>query len=145
MRGSPPLHLVLFALAFALLAVPLGQLTFGRLDASQTERVADPLAPTPAVLRVRFAHVPKGISVKLGAKELMPAKPQATASMEARVELAIPKEGIDLLVGVTWPEGTPDTAVTVELEPDGLEAQAQTRWSTGAKLTEVFTFQWMQP
>ena len=30
MRGSPPLHLVLFVIGFALLAMPLAQLTFAR-------------------------------------------------------------------------------------------------------------------
>jgi hypothetical protein len=64
--------------------------------------------------------------------------------VEFESELAIPKEGLEFLVNVTWPEGTPDTAFAIELEPDGLETQTQTRWASGATLDDVFTFQWRQ-
>lgn len=41
--------------------------------------------------------------------------------------------------GSKWPEGTPDTALTVEVEPDGFETRSETRWSTGSALSEILT------
>ena len=147
MRGSPPLHLVLFAVGFALLAIPLARLTFARpaTPAVVSTREASPGdTATPTLLRVRFAHPPRSASLKHEAAELLPApSPEPRApSFEARTRLTLPPDGIELLLEVTWPQGTPDTAVTVELEPDGLEARSQTRWSSGGMLTEVLTFHW---
>jgi hypothetical protein len=101
---------------------------------------------TRTYIRLRFAHAPLSASVKLDGRELVDAKfaPSSSSTVEFQSDLSIPKEGLELVVNVTWPEGTPDTAFAVELEPDGLDAQAQTRWSTGAKLEDVFNFQWKQ-
>jgi hypothetical protein len=143
MRGSPPLHLVIFGIVFAALAVPLAQLTFSRAPAVTMGAAAE-VAKTRTYIRFRFAHAPVSASVKLDGRELVAAKfaPPSNSTVEFQSELSIPKEGLELVVNVTWPEGTPDTAFAVELEPDGLDAQSQTRWSTGAKLEDVFNFQW---
>ena len=45
-------------------------------------------------------------------------------------------------VSATWPGNTPDTALTLEFEPDGLESRSETRWSSGGSLDEVITFSW---
>jgi hypothetical protein len=145
MRGSPPLHLVIFGVVFAALAVPLAQLTFSRAPAVQAP---PPLqsAKTRTHIRFRYAHVPLQVSVQLNGRELASAtyaQPKS-ASVEFESELIIPMEGLEFLVKVTWPAGTPDTAFAMELEPDGLETQAQTHWSTGATLEDVFTFQWKE-
>jgi hypothetical protein len=143
MRGSPPLHLVIFGIVFAALAVPMAQLTFSRAPAVTMGRAAE-VATTRTYIRFRFAHAPLSASVKLDGRELVAAKfaPPSSSTVEFQSDLSIPKEGLELVVNVTWPEGTPETAFAVELEPDGLDAQSQTRWSTGAKLDDVFDFQW---
>jgi hypothetical protein len=145
MRGSPPLHLVLFVVGFALLAVPLAQLTFARPARPAEAREEAPSADTPTVIRLRFAHVPSSVSLKLDGAELLGKSSGPLSNrlrMETRGNLHIPSDGIELGIAAKWPQGTPDTAVTLELEPDGLDAQSQTRWSSGASLNEVLSYQW---
>jgi hypothetical protein len=49
---------------------------------------------------------------------------------------------VDVFLSATWPQNTPDTALTLEIEPDGLEARSETRWSAAGSLDEVITFSW---
>jgi len=62
--------------------------------------------------------------------------------IEVTTDLSIAKDGIDLQLKAAWPTGTPDTAVTLDVEPDGLDSQSQTRWSVGPHLEEVIPFLW---
>ena len=48
----------------------------------------------------------------------------------------------DRFDNIILPENTPDTALTLEIEPDGLEARSETRWSSAGNLDEVITFSW---
>ena len=144
MRGSPPLHLVLFVIGFALLAVPLARLTFARTNAPVNREVSVPDG-TRTQIRLRFAHVPIRASVKLEGRELLAANFTRAGNIEFQTELSIPNEGIEFQVSVVWPDGTPDTAFSMELEPDGLDAQSQTRWSGGARMNDVIAFEWKQP
>ena len=145
MRGSPPLHLILFALGFALLAVPLSRLTFARpIVVRDTSALVTDVLTVPTIVRIRVAHVPEALSLKLNGHELVAGggtRPTA-AALELRENIAIPADGLEFLLSAKWPSGTPDTAVSVELEPDGLDAQTQTRWSTGAQIEDVITYRW---
>lgn len=146
MRGSPPLHLILFAVGFALLAVPLAHLTFARPAAPEVQAVDEKpeSVTTSTLVRIRFAHPPQSLSVKLGERELL--TPQmlhgAKSVIELQQDLTLGHDGIEFLVTAQWPAGTPDTALSVELEPDGLDAQSQTRWSSGGSLAEALAYHW---
>lgn len=146
MRGSPPLHLVLFAIGFVLLAVPLAQLTFARPAAKGGVIVqTEPDAPTTsAYVRLRFAHKPESLSVQLDGRELVtPGSLQSAMSViEIKENLLLTSDGLELLVNSKWPAGTPDTALSLELEPDGFDMQSQTRWSSGNHLSDALTFHW---
>lgn len=140
MRGFPPIQIVLLALAFIVLAVPLSHLTGNAQarPAAQVEKQAG--KEVKALLRLRYAHQPATLSLTIGGKEII------TSADESPVEVAAaliePQNGIDVLLAATWPENTPDTAITLELEPDGLESRSETRWSSGGSLDEVITFTW---
>lgn len=144
MRGSPPLHLVVFAIGFALLAVPLSRLTFARPTVvREAAPVSTEAVAVPTIIRIRVAHVPESLSLKVNGRELVVGGGgKLTATMELRENLSIPGEGLEFLVSAKWPAGTPDTALSVELEPDGLDAQSQTRWSTGAQMEDVIAYHW---
>jgi hypothetical protein len=144
MRGSPPLHLILFVIGFALLAVPLAQLTFARAERSATLPSQHAIDKTPIIVRMRFAHAPSSVSLKLDGIEVLPTSStqHPATRIEARAALPLPPEGIELSIAAKWPEGTPDTAVTIELEPDGLEAQSQTRWSRKHEMNDVLAYEW---
>jgi hypothetical protein len=61
---------------------------------------------------------------------------------EIKVEAEVAKTGIELFLDAKWADGTPKTALSVEVEPDGYEARIQTRWSTDAAMNEVLVFTW---
>lgn len=144
MRGSPPLHLALFFIGFALMAVPLVRLTSATpvpvksepatVQATATEKV-------PVLLRLRFAHTPLNVRVALGEQVLLDGA-VTESPHEFSTDLILPKDGIELALSANWPEGTPDTALTLELEPDGLDTRSETRWSSGASMEEYIPFVW---
>jgi hypothetical protein len=129
-------------LAFGALAVPLASLTTARKAAAAPQRVAQAASLHKTLLRLRFAHPPKNLSLKLGDKELLDRPGLAASPIEAQSELQIPAEGVEFILSAEWPDGTPDTALTLEVEPDGLDTKSETRWSLGSSMTEVISFQW---
>ena len=165
MRGFPPVQLFLLGLVFCLLAFPLASLTTGYAEASNPgshhakERVADgeigevnggtehpegehKHVEVPVMVRLRFAHRPLTVSLKQEDEELLQEADLSASPLEVRAAIEVSHDGNELIISATWPEGTPDTALTVELEPDGFETHSETRWSSGAELNEVLTFTW---
>lgn len=144
MRGSPPVQLALLLAGFILVAVPLMQLTSARDLPKPVEPAAIVAHETkvPTTVRVRFAHKPSKLSLKLGAQDLLTDADLSASPVETSRDLLLPKEGIEVQASAIWPDGTPDTALTVELEPDAMDSQSQTRWSTGSMLSETLVFQW---
>lgn len=141
MRGSPPLHLALFLLGFALIALPLVRLTSATPSASLSmTAVKQEQAEASVLIRLRFAHKP--VQVKLAYHDTVLHEGDTETLQELIHSMSIPEEGVELSLTVQWPEGTPETAVTLELEPDSLDTQAQTRWSSGLTLDEVIPFVW---
>ena len=96
--------------------------------------------------RVTVRAVPKlaTFSLKVGGREAVTGFSDTLASpMEADAQLALPDSGAELLVSATWPQGTTESAITVEIEPDGRDAQSQTRWSNSGQMNEVLTYKWL--
>ncbi|MFC5453561.1 hypothetical protein [Prosthecobacter fluviatilis] len=141
MRGFPPIQIFLLVLAFVVLAIPLSILTGTTtpVKAAELKKMVEEKS-VKGLVRVRYAHRPVTLSVKIGEKEVISSVEESP--MEVDAPLPSTKDGVDVFVKATWPEGTPDTAVTVELEPDGLATRSETRWSSAASLDEVITFEW---
>ena len=140
MRGFPPIQLFLLCLAFIALAVPLSHLTGNTHNAKVIQPAVKETQRVKALLRLRFAHPPTTLSLTLADKELI-ASAEASP-LELHAVLASTQDGVDVFLSATWPENTPDTALTLEIEPDGLEARSETRWSAAGSLDEVITFSW---
>ena len=150
MRGFPPLQIFLLGLAFGLLAVPLYQLT-GQSQSMSGDATTDEAAPAGSnskpdkvetLIRLRYAHQPKSVSLKQGDRELLKVADLAASPLEISADLMVSKDGNELTLQATWPMGTPDTALTLEIEPDGLDARTETRWSADAALDEILTLTW---
>ncbi|MDP1591984.1 MAG: hypothetical protein Q8M07_29760, partial [Prosthecobacter sp.] len=136
----PPIQIFLLCLAFIVLAVPLSHLTGNTSNAKVVKVSAKETQSVKALMRLRFAHQPSTLSLKIADKELITT---ADASpLEVDAVLASTQDGVDVFLNATWPDNTPDTAITLELEPDGLEARSETRWSAVGSLDEVITFSW---
>jgi hypothetical protein len=165
MRGFPPLQIFVLGLLFGLLAVPLAHLT-GQVQRPEDE--PDSSSPhaghdagsqvvkgasehpegehrhveVPALIRVRFAHRPLSVSLKSEGRELL-SKPDLSASpAEVSAKIEVSHDGNEFNLEAAWPPGTPDTALTVEIEPEGLDARTETRWSTDVGIHEILTFSW---
>lgn len=146
MRGFPPLQLVLVLLGFCLLAVPLWRLTSTPAAAPAPLR---PPADSPgterkARLNVRCAHTPDKIELYTDKGPLAVWEKEADWPQSAAF-LLDPSLNAEIGVSARWPEGTPSTAVTAELCPEGAEARSQTLWSDGNTLEDVFTFSPVTP
>ncbi|TDU71095.1 hypothetical protein EI77_02213 [Prosthecobacter fusiformis] len=165
MRGFPPVQLFLLGLVFVGLAIPLVQLTNGYAaspvhaeDGGHEEHAHDgeqvvkggtdhpegdhKHVEVPTLVRLRFAHRPLTVSLLQEGAELADKLDLNASPVEFKTDLEVSHDGNELIISATWPEGTPDTALTLELEPDGFETRSETRWSTEAALNEVITFTW---
>ncbi|MBL9179041.1 MAG: hypothetical protein JNM65_13345 [Verrucomicrobiaceae bacterium] len=140
MRGFPPIQIFLLVLAFIVLAIPLGRLTGDAQAKPVVDVEGGEEQAVRSLLRLRYAHKPAALSLKIGGRELITSAQESPVEVDAM--LPTPQDGVDVLVTATWPENTPDTAVTVEIEPDGLESRSETRWSAACSLDEVITFIW---
>ena len=140
MRGFPPIQIFLLCLTFVVLAVPLSHLTG---TVTHAKAAAVPVVESQSVkslLRLRYAHKPVTLSVKIADKELIAGI--AASPIELQTALPSVKDGVDVFLSATWADGTPDTSITVELEPDGFASRSETRWSSAGSLDEVITFEW---
>lgn len=140
MRGFPPIQIFLLCLAFVVLAVPLSQLTGTTTPGKAAVVKVVESTSVKSLLRLRYAHKPVTLSVKIADKELIAGI--AASPIEVDASLPSVKDGVDVFLSATWAEGTPDTSITLELEPDGLASRSETRWSSAGSLDEVITFEW---
>lgn len=147
MRGFPPLHVLAFAVAFALLAIPLYHLTSAQLNEAPAAPVnmdGKSVEKLPAFIRVRMAHQPSSLSLTLDGVELLSPEQQKPGELEISLEtpLAISPDGVEIFAKAAWPEGTPATALTIDLEAGDKEPRTQTNWSAGKELKAAYVFQW---
>jgi len=140
MRGFPPIQIFLLCLAFIVLAIPLSQLTGAASHAKAAAVKVVEEKSVKTLLRLRYAHKPATLSVKIADKELIGGI--AGSPMELQTALPSVKDGVDVFLSATWADGTPDTSITLELEPDGFASRSETRWSAAGSLDEVITFEW---
>lgn len=98
-------------------------------------------ADVPTVITIRCAHRPESLSVSCGGRILWHS---GTPGLHEEVECGLPLEdgSVTLTVSARWPEGTPDTPVTLELEPEGRPSASDTRWSFGPSLNDSYSFSW---
>ena len=87
-------------------------------------------ADVPTVITVRCAHRPEALSISCGGRLLW--QPE-TPGLHEETECGMPLNNgsVTLTVSARWPENTPDTPVTLELEPEGKTTVSATRWSFG--------------
>jgi hypothetical protein len=152
MRPSPLVLLALVAMGLALIAVPLARLTgsdgYQRAPIEARGQPAGTTAETAvaSLIRIRFAHPPLEVTLSQDGRPIarFPAPDEpADGTMEQQTTMNLPIDGlVDLLVEATWTEGTPPTALGVEVEPDGYETRRTTAWTDGGALAEWLTFSW---
>ena len=139
MRGSPLLNALIAFLAIALLGIPVHRLTRAVAVAAPTPAQVDPVASVKVPVELRFTTAPKSVRIQHLDKVVWSADAPGT-STDAELTLTWPKEGVDLLVEIAWPDDAPLAAARVVLtDPDSNE-RTQTIWGTGPT-NKVLTFQ----
>jgi hypothetical protein len=139
MRGSPLLNALIAFLAIALLGIPVQRLTRAVAIAAPTPAPVAADAEQKVPVELRFTTPPKSVRIQHLGKVIWSADEPGT-SADAELTLAWPKEGIDLLVEIDWPDDAPLSAARVVLtDPDNNE-RTETIWGTGRK-NKVLTFQ----
>lgn len=141
---SSPLRQFFPALgAVILLGLFLYNMTAGTPPAREMSRPApaEQTADIPTVITVRCAHRPESLSISHAGRVLWQS---GSPGLHEEVECGLPlkEDSITLTVSARWPEGTPDTPVTLELEPEGRQAASATRWSFGPSLNDSYSFSW---
>jgi len=100
-----------------------------------------PIASNPtrrADLAIRTAHPFTSVTITVG-EASWTFSPEEE---EKELHIPLPPSGeLHLLVSAIWPDGTPETAILLELMPDGLEPRTSTVWGEGEALEEI-TFNW---
>ena len=138
MRGSPLLHALLAFVAIALLGWPVHRLTRAASVVATPipTNAAAALAKVPVELQ--FTTPPKSARIRHLGKVVWSADAPG-ASGDAELSLPWPKEGVDLIVEITWPDDAPLAAARVVLTDPAGEEQTRSVWGRGAT-SEVLTF-----
>lgn len=147
MRGWPPLEVAWLALALGLALIPLYSFTAGRRPAEVAVQVAStPTETTVATwCEAKFAHPPRSVRLSHGTTVLWEVvQPAGQTKLKGKIQLPIPPEGVDLRLEAAWPEGTPETAVELILEPEMLDGQSRTVWGSG-QVNQTLDFVWPKP
>ncbi|MGI8602540.1 MAG: hypothetical protein ACR2OZ_06025 [Verrucomicrobiales bacterium] len=144
MRGFPPIQILLLTLGFILVAVPLARLTGNAPISMSTETPdrGDAGRRTPAFIVVRFAHPPKHLEVRQGEKVLLSAEAPDTSPLEFSADVICGPNAPEFFIEAQWPDGTPETALGLEVSPDGFEVRGDTRWSLDGAMNRVFQLSW---
>ncbi len=138
------MEMTLLLVAFLLALVPLRSLT-GRQANPEIPPIVHPsvaeVSLIPVKMRLRFTGKPVRVEVKHLGKTLWAEDVIRNNEVEARTQLDLPEEGIDLLLNLQWAERESLSAVELTLEPEGIEERSVTVWGRG-EVSDVLTFQW---
>ena len=140
MRGSPPIQLFLLVLAFGLAGVVLARLTGN--EVKEGPKAVKKAEKSKMTLRLSWAGKLEKLSLKHEERELASKVDLSGDEAEIGIEAEVAKTGVELFLDAKWADGTPKTALSVELEPDGQEARSQTRWTTEAAVNDLLVFTW---
>ncbi len=143
MTGSPLRQIIPALLGVCLTGCLLYHITAppGAAQVSEVRPAADGAHEMPVMLCVKCAHRPESIIIRHGQQIIWQAQAPQTYE-EARCSLPAPAAELTLTVSARWPQDTPDTPITLTLEPEGKHAATGTVWSFGPELNDTCTFSW---
>lgn len=140
MTRSPFLITLLPLIPLALLAWPLSAVISKKPPRKQTAGIGIQQGPLmTAELSILAAHPFQSVTVEIGDQSW------SFAPDEDIQEIQFPRESsVTLTVSATWPDGTPESAILLKLQAEGLPDQSHTTWGWG-QITEPVTFTWKDP
>ena len=153
MSGSPLKQFLLTLAGILLLGILLFSFTRPQKRTEEQLGNAQSSAHTPsgnisAFLTIKYAHKPSDLRISLkNAESDTPIYQGIPDGMSLEETIDIPqnmleKNPLTIIVQATWQDGTPDTPISITLEPDGLQSRSSTHWSTGTSLHNTYLFSW---
>lgn len=130
-----------------IVVILLGGLLYKITTPATTSHISTDLTPTAptetirTLITVKCAHQPESLVISCGGTPLHQFTAPALLE-ELECDLPISSAPLTLTVDAHWPTSTPDTPVTLELEPQGKPTISVTRWSFGPDLNDSFSFSW---
>ncbi len=124
-----------------LAALPLWQLTrsHGAPAATGAPEMAANEPVKKLLVHLKFFHAPRSFRLLYLGKTLWNPPANGAESFKTELGIPFPKEGVDLELKVLWPEGTPETAVRLDVQtPEGASLH-KTVWGRGT-IDEILTF-----
>ena len=141
MSGSPILRTLAATVAAVIFAVLLFRITHSDTTTQARIEIAQP-DKIPTLVRIRSSHTPSKLTLMLETRAIVELHEDTGNAWEIESHLVIPPEGVELLLEASWPEEADHAAVTVELEPEALDAKSETAWSDAGELQAYLTFRW---
>lgn len=139
MRGHPLIESLILLICLALLALPLQWVIQDRVVAKEvpTEiEESDNGHLLPSDILLRSAHPYSQVSLTVNGEEF------TVEAGETELQVHVdPHRTIEIDVSAEWPEGTPETALYVELAPEWHDGISHTIWGEGSAF-ETLTFSW---
>jgi hypothetical protein len=138
---SPFLSTALAIIPLAAMALPLRLILREQSDKSpRIKELQEALSERliPAILNIRSAHPFEKLTITADSKSW------SLTHQDNFKQITIPlneKGELHLLNAVVWPPDTPESALFIELMPDGLETRSYTIWGIG-EATEETTLTW---
>ncbi|MDA0812956.1 MAG: hypothetical protein O3C21_11295 [Verrucomicrobia bacterium] len=143
MKGSPVFRTLAAVVGLVSIGIVLFRITQAndRTSTVSAERAVTATA-VPALIRIRTSHPPQSLTLRQESRIIAEFKNSQDQEWEIESSLTDPADGVELLLEANWEDGPDHVAVTVELEPDALEAKSHTEWSDSDELSVFLDFRW---
>lgn len=139
MRGNPIIQWFCFAVLWLALALPIARVVTGDVRLPAPDRPETTLVET--WIRLHFSSTPGSFVVRQDGEVLWKVEAPSGRVHENTLMLSYDAFGAELRVEADL--GQDETAVEIQLEPDGRAARSRTVWGSG-RLDETVTFTWSQ-
>ena len=99
---------------------------------------------TQAYLNLRFTGKPESIILRYGDDWHAEFPTGTTSPCETTIRLPAELAALDIEAEILWAQDSPENAVTLTVEPNGLPTKTDTQWTgpDGSMLHTIFSFSW---
>lgn len=100
-------------------------------------------AHKPEMLRISLADEKANGASREKSNTSLPLYQGTPDDLTIEEAIDLPNQSaVTIIVEASWPEGTPDTPISITIEPDGRHSRTATNWSIGKKLHNTYLFSW---
>ncbi len=142
---APRTRFILTLIGLGLVALPLVKLTqHNEQEHEETQYTKQAAQNLRTLLTLRFTGKPTEIELLYEDTVWLHTKQIATSPIELEVNLPHDIKYADIEAKISWEPGSPENAVTLTLEPQGLVTRSETQWTGNdtQHLHTIFSYAW---